>query len=100
MSQNAVKVTASGVAEVVASSKIPRLRDDYLLVKTKAVALNPADYFAKFLGSPGVTLGCDWSGVVVEVGKSATGFSIGEEVFGVCHGGMSIPVLQLRSQSD
>ncbi len=52
---------------------IPELRDDSLLVKTHAVALNPHDWRAlDFMGEVGCRLGCDYSGVVEEVGSKVT----------------------------
>ena len=38
----AVKILSSGQAAVV-EVPIPKLRPDYILIKTKAVALNPTD---------------------------------------------------------
>lgn len=40
----AIKVIAAGKAEV-RDSPLPRLRDDYVLVKVKAVALNPTGWY-------------------------------------------------------
>lgn len=39
----AIKVVEKGKAEVQ-DVPIPKLRDDYVLVKVKAVALNPTDW--------------------------------------------------------
>jgi NADPH:quinone reductase-like Zn-dependent oxidoreductase len=70
---------------------IPRLRDDYILVKTIAVALNPADW--QDLDEPfrpGTTrslLGIDAAGIVIEVGKSVTkSFKKGDRIAGCSHG--------------
>ena len=54
MSKNsAVVVTKPGEAAVEEVS-VPRLRDDYILVKVKAVALNPTDWkHVDFLTSKG-----------------------------------------------
>lgn len=54
MSKNhAVVVQKPGEAQVQETS-IPKLRDDYILVKTKAVALNPTDWkHVDFLTSKG-----------------------------------------------
>lgn len=43
----------------VLSVGIPKLRDDYLIVKVKAVALNPTDVnHIAFLETPGHRMGC------------------------------------------
>ena len=39
----AVKVVSTGKAELQ-KVPVPKLRDDYVLVKTKCVALNPTDW--------------------------------------------------------
>ena len=54
MSKNhAVVVVKPGEARVEEAS-VPKLRDDYILVKTKAVALNPTDWkHVDFLTSKG-----------------------------------------------
>ncbi|OAL21982.1 hypothetical protein AYO22_07579 [Fonsecaea multimorphosa] len=69
---------------------LPKLRDDYILVKTVAVALNPTDWkHAAFgLAADGGLLGCDFSGVVEEVGPKVTKhYSKGDRIAGVAHGG-------------
>jgi NADPH:quinone reductase-like Zn-dependent oxidoreductase len=57
MSKNhAVVVQKPGEVQVQEIS-IPKLRDDYILVKTKAVALNPTDWkHVDFLTSKGATV--------------------------------------------
>ena len=68
---------------------IPKLRDDYILVKTAAVALNPTDWTT--LDAPGLDgslVGCDYAGVVEEVGKAVTrAFKPGDHIAGFAHGG-------------
>lgn len=88
MGQKAIQVTAPGVAGLVSDAPIPRVCDDYVIARTKAVALNPTDYHhAKFYSIPGTVLGCDWSGIVQEVGRNVTRFKPGDEVSGCSHGG-------------
>lgn len=88
MSQRAVKIVAPGEAGIVSDAATPRIRDDYVIARTKAVALNPTDYHhAKYYSIPGTILGCDWAGIVQEVGKNVTRFKAGDEVSGCCHGG-------------
>jgi hypothetical protein len=88
--RKAVVHTSQGVAEVRSDVPRPKLRDDYIIVKTKAVALNPTDW--KSLGparrSPGAIAGCDYAGVVEEVGKAVTTpFKKGDKVAGFVFGG-------------
>lgn len=43
----------------LATVPVPKLRDDYLIVKVKAVALNPTDWkHVGFLQTMGVRIGC------------------------------------------
>lgn len=77
---------------VLASVPIPRLQDDYILVKTVAVALNPTDWQTVDESFPPGTLrallGCDAAGIVVEVGKKVTKeFQKGDRIAGIAHGG-------------
>jgi NADPH:quinone reductase-like Zn-dependent oxidoreductase len=69
---------------------IPKLRDEYILVKTEAIALNPTDWkhLDYNLVSDGALIGCDFSGTVLEVGKAVTkNWQKGDRVAGVTHGG-------------
>lgn len=90
-SNRGIVKTAQGKTELI-TIPIPRLRDDYILVKTIAVALNPADWqdvLEPF--TPGTTrtvMGIDFAGIVVEVGKNVTkNFKKGDRIAGMCHGG-------------
>ncbi|KIW38808.1 uncharacterized protein PV06_08647 [Exophiala oligosperma] len=68
---------------------LPRLRDDYVLVKTEAVALNPTDWkhVNGGLGAEGGLVGCDFSGVVKEIGRAVTkSWKVGDHICGVAHG--------------
>ncbi|POR33097.1 Protein TOXD [Tolypocladium paradoxum] len=87
--QRALVIQGPGVAKLVHDRPIPALRDDYILVKTKAVALNPTDWkHIKFvIREPGPLVGCDYAGVVEAVGPKVTrGFKKGDRVCGVAHG--------------
>ena len=68
----------------------PKLRDDYLLVRTKAVGLNPTDWkHIHYFGdvSAGARVGCDYVGIVEEVGSKVTkSFAKGDRVCGMAHG--------------
>ncbi|MCX7115164.1 MAG: zinc-binding alcohol dehydrogenase family protein [Gammaproteobacteria bacterium] len=63
----------------------PLLRDNDLLVRVKAVSVNPIDYKIRQRHSSEndtpVILGWDVAGVVEQVGKSTKGFNIGDEVY-------------------
>ncbi|KAK6216840.1 TOXD protein [Colletotrichum tabaci] len=68
----------------------PKITGQEILVKVKAVALNPSDYKHIDVISPkNCILGCDYAGEVVEVGPSAkTSWKVGDRVAGVVHGGL------------
>lgn len=75
---------------LVTDRPVPKLRDDYILVKPVAVALNPTDWkHAAFgLSAEGGLLGCDFAGIVEEVGSKVTKkWKKGERIAGVAHGG-------------
>ncbi|KAL3423716.1 TOXD protein [Phlyctema vagabunda] len=92
MSTNhAIVVQEPGRAEK-AECSIPKLRDDYILIRVKAVALNPTDWkHVDFLTSAGARIGCDYSGIVEEVGSKVTnGLKKGDCVAGFAHGGNEV----------
>lgn len=70
---------------------IPTLPDDYVLIRTVAVAVNPTDWTT--LEAPGddnTLVGCDFAGTVEQVGPAVTKkFKKGDRVAGVAHGGSS-----------
>ncbi|KIO30118.1 hypothetical protein M407DRAFT_242320 [Tulasnella calospora MUT 4182] len=70
---------------------LPALRDDEILVKVKAVTLNPTDYkhvwnYAQLKG--GSSFGCDFAGDVAYVGKDVKGWSVGDGAAGFLRGGI------------
>jgi NADPH:quinone reductase-like Zn-dependent oxidoreductase len=67
----------------------PRLQDDYILVRTVAIALNPTDWTTlDAVGDDGTIVGCDYAGIVEEVGKAVKkNFKKGDRVAGFGHGG-------------
>ncbi|EPE32021.1 GroES-like protein [Glarea lozoyensis ATCC 20868] len=92
MSKNhAIIVQKPGEIEFQGTT-IPTLRDEYLLVNTKAVALNPSDWkHVDYLAKPGTIIGCDYAGEVLEVGSAVKKpFKKGTRVCGFCHGGNSV----------
>ncbi|KAK3670644.1 hypothetical protein LTR78_009479 [Recurvomyces mirabilis] len=89
----AIKVVSAGKAEIQ-EVPLPKLRDEYVLVKTTAVALNPTDWkHLDYLSQPGHTVGCDFVGTVEEIGKTANSNNAGGQTWkkgdrfaGVSHG--------------
>ena len=69
----AVVLQGNKGASVVNDRPTPKLRPDYVLVDTKAVALNPTDWKHREYDAtnfPGLLSGCDYAGVVEEVGAN------------------------------
>jgi len=74
---------------------IPSIKDDEVLVKVKAISINPVDAFARrnqaslnvVMQLKGdekyIILGWDIAGIVTEVGPAVTKFKVGDEVFGM-----------------
>ena len=77
---------------VVKPVPIPKLRDDYILVRTVAIALNPTDWSTlDAKGDDGTIVGCDYAGIVEDVGKAVEkSVKKGDRVAGFGHGGASI----------
>jgi NADPH:quinone reductase-like Zn-dependent oxidoreductase len=85
-----LKAQGDGTAAVV-EAPIPTLRPDYVLVKTIAVALNPTDW--KHIGfvKSKTTIGCDYAGIVDDVGSKVTlPFKKGDKIMGFSHGGNEV----------
>lgn len=86
---NAVVYVEKGKA-TVQQVPVPKLRDDYVLVKVNAVGINPTDWKHIHLGlaEAGSRMGCDYAGTVEEVGSKVTkSFKKGDRISGVTHGG-------------
>ncbi|KAI0854684.1 GroES-like protein [Xylaria cubensis] len=69
---------------------LPKLRDDYVLVKVNAVGINPTDWKHIDFGiaNAGSRIGCDYAGIVEAVGsRVAKPFNKGDRISGVVHGG-------------
>ncbi|KAH7417245.1 chaperonin 10-like protein [Cadophora sp. MPI-SDFR-AT-0126] len=92
MSKNTVIITKKPGEAAAVEAPVPALRDDYILVKTKAVALNPTDWkHVAWLTTEGTRIGCDYSGIVEEVGSKVTKpFKKGDRVAGFAHGGNEV----------
>ena len=90
--RTAIQTRGPGDAKVVSDVPMPRLRDDFIIVKPEFVALNPVDtLFIDYLPSPGAIVGCDYSGIVQEVGSAVTNLQKGDRVAGFAHGGTLNP---------
>ncbi|KAF2837928.1 oxidoreductase [Patellaria atrata CBS 101060] len=87
----AIVSTEPNTASLINNRPLPRLRDDYILVKVKAVALNPTDWkHIDLTTTSGILYGCDYAGVVEDIGTGMTkDFRKGDRVFGFVHGGNS-----------
>lgn len=89
MSTQRAIVHKEGGSELRSDVPLPKLPgDNWVLVKTKAVALNPTDWKNVYrANSPGAIVGCDYAGVVEEVGKNVGDFTVGDRIAGFVRGG-------------
>src|SRR6185436_21146272 len=71
---------------------LPEIKDDEVLIKTKAISVNPVDIKTRSGKSlykelkehnPFIILGWDVSGTVESIGKNVTQFKVGDDVFGM-----------------
>tara|TARA_B100000686_G_scaffold59543_1_gene64019 strand:+ start:1890 stop:2840 length:951 start_codon:yes stop_codon:yes gene_type:complete len=75
----------------VAEINEPRPNDNEVVVKVKAISLNPVDLKKMRGGFKLITnikkfpkiIGCDFSGEIVEIGKDVGAFKVGDNVFGM-----------------
>lgn len=93
MTPNRGLVTVSpGRAELVDLPYPTLPRDDYIIVKGTAFAVNPSDHahidMTDEQSCAGCHVGCDYAGVVVEVGPGVTkDFKKGDRIAGAANGG-------------
>ncbi|KAK9092777.1 hypothetical protein Syun_027688 [Stephania yunnanensis] len=80
------------VLEIRSSLEVPDLKPNQVLVRARAVSVNPLDTrirsgYGRSIFEPllPVILGRDISGEVAAVGRSVTSLRLGEEVFGALH---------------
>jgi len=88
----AIVITKPGLAGIQ-TVNLPALREDYILVRTTAVALNPTDWkHVKGIdGNTGCRVGCDYAGIVEQVGSRVTkAFAPGDRICGFAHGANSV----------
>lgn len=88
--QTAVVAQGPGQLAIQHNAPVPSLAPDMAIVKTAAVAINPAD--AKMLdysAAPGAIHGYDFAGTIVALGKDALAsgrLAVGDRVAGFVHG--------------
>ncbi|KAI1147413.1 alcohol dehydrogenase GroES-like domain-containing protein [Nemania diffusa] len=86
--QRKVLVGASqGRYKLLANAAMPQIRPGTMLCRTVTVALNPAD--AKMIDyspSPGSVGGCEFAGIVVQIGENVKRFEHGDRVCGLAFG--------------
>ncbi|KAE9401298.1 GroES-like protein [Gymnopus androsaceus JB14] len=70
---------------------VKNINDDYILLKVKAVGLNPTDWKHALgpLGTAGAIVGCDAAGEVIKVGSNVTHLKIGDRAAGFTLGSNS-----------
>jgi NADPH:quinone reductase-like Zn-dependent oxidoreductase len=79
---------------ILAEVHVPKIKDNEVLVRVKAVSINPVDAFVR-RNQPAlemiyalkgdeenIILGWDVAGIVIEAGSAVTRFTVGDEVFG------------------
>ena len=81
-------VAPEGGIPIIADLPLPKLASDYVLVKPKAIAINPTDWKHVYGGGtkPGSRVGCDYAGIVEEVGADVKNFKKGDRIAGMTHG--------------
>lgn len=88
--QTAIIQGEPGVLEIVTDRQVATLTPHQMLVKTKAVALNPCDCKMPVrFPTAGLCDGCDFAGIVVVLGDQAAKsgrFRLGDRVFGAVQG--------------
>ena len=87
----AVQTVEPGVAQVVPVDYPTLPADDYIIVKTTAVAINPTDFkhidIAGQFSCTGCIVGCDYAGIVEKVGSGVVKpFKKGDRIAGVVNG--------------
>ncbi|PTB46105.1 hypothetical protein M441DRAFT_126557 [Trichoderma asperellum CBS 433.97] len=74
---------------VIQEGPTPKVRDGHVIVKTKAVSINPTDWkglYSEKEETIGTKIGCDFAGEVVEVGAGVTNFKVGDRIAGLSPG--------------
>jgi len=79
------KFGGNEVVEVVDNVAKPTAGDGQILVEVYAASINPFDLYVRSGGIKlelPITLGGNFAGKVVEIGKGVSGFGVGDEVYG------------------
>lgn len=97
----AIKI-GQGHTATIEEVPIPKLEDNRVLVKITAVAINPTDWKAIHTRDvPGARSGCDYVGVVQEVGsKVGKTYSVGDRIAGLIKGALVNSFLFFFSSSS
>ncbi|KAI1739510.1 GroES-like protein [Xylaria scruposa] len=88
LKQTAIIQDEKGAPKLAYDVAVPRLEAGTMLIKTVAVALNPADYkMGATFPTPGALIGMDFSGIIVLIHPgTGTEFRVGDAVCGMVHG--------------
>ena len=100
--RKAVQMQGPKDARLVSDVPLPKLKESSIIVKVAAVALNPTDWMhIDFITDAGPIIGCDFAGVVEEVGHEVTnGLRKGDRVAGFTHGGKTDSLIHCRTSVD
>ncbi|CAF9934604.1 MAG: hypothetical protein HETSPECPRED_009283 [Heterodermia speciosa] len=92
--QRAIEIKGPRDAQLTTDRHKPSLRNGYILVKTVAIALNPTDWkHIDFMPTAGALPGCDYAGIVEEVGTEVDKpFKKGDRVCGFIHGANALQI--------
>jgi len=83
----AVQSPGSGKDAQVVEKQVPKIAANEILVQTKACALNPTDWkHMRYLSQDGDTMGCDFAGIVKDVGPEVKDIKVGDKVASCVHG--------------
>ena len=95
--QRAIVIQGPGRAAVT-SIPIPDVYQDFLKIRTQAVALNPSDWkHVDWRADKGAIVGIDYAGYVEEVGPLVRRrFNVGDRVAGFTHGCQYLQILERR----
>ncbi|KAJ6789977.1 hypothetical protein PWT90_02933 [Aphanocladium album] len=84
----AIVVVGNGRTAAIRTIPKPKPRAGWVLVRVRAVAVNPTDIkHVDFGGAEaGARVGCDFAGEVEEVGEGVASFTRGDRIAGLVHG--------------
>lgn len=83
-------MTGPGKAQVRHDLAVPSPDYGQLLIRTRAVSLNPSDWMAlDAFGRPGAGVGFDFAGEVREIGEGCANWKVGDRVAGFVHASRS-----------